>query len=124
MNNSINPNQMDTKPLRLSIRIPVCNCDSDCICRQYIKCNNNCFCGNKKMLKQVKSKYGALTPDYIIHNRLSFDIRERNISFGNIEIFLIKKLVYMSPRLKASEIKFFSPQYNKKNVDVKTPNSV
>ena len=29
----------------------------------------------------------------------------------------------MSPRLKASEIKFFSPQCNKKN-DVKTPNSV
>ena len=123
MNNSINPIQMDTTPKRLSIRIPICNCEYDCICKQYIKCPNNCFCGNKKMLRQIKSKYGALTPDYIIHKRLSFELRKRNISFGNIEIILIKKLVYMSPRLKASEIKFFSPQCNKKN-DVKTPNSV
>jgi len=123
MNNSINPTEMDTKPERLSIRIPICNCEYDCICKQYIKCPNNCFCGNKKMLRQIKSKYCALTPDYIIHKRLSFELRKRNISFGNIEIILIKKLVYMSPRLKASEIKFFSPQCNKKN-DVKTPNSV
>ena len=123
MNNSINPTEIDTKPERLSIRIPVCNCDSYCICRQYIKCRNNCFCGNKKMLRQVKSKYAALTPDYNKHERLFFELKNRNISFGDIEIYLVSKLVYISPKLKASEIKFLSPQCNKKN-DVKTPNSV
>jgi len=123
MNNSINPNQMDTKP-NLSIRIPVCKCDSNCICREYIKCRDDCFCGNKKIFKQTKSKYGALTPDYNKHKMSSFELKNRNISFGDVEIYLVSRLIYISPKLKVSEVKFFSPQCNKKNVDVKTPNSV
>lgn len=52
--------------LMLRINIPeYCTCDESCICRNFIKCKNNCFCGGHKERKvQKPSEYSAKSPDY------------------------------------------------------------
>jgi len=84
--------------LKLTIKIPeICNCTRECVCKQFIKCKNNCLCGNLIFNKQEKSIHSALTPDYATPKR---KLRRNNssVNFGEIKEFFVEKLVYHSPR--------------------------
>ncbi len=109
---------MDFK-LNLKINIPsdTCDCDEDCICRKYIKCNNNCFCGNIFSIKQSRSVHAALTPDYRHGNRLKYKLKKKSVSFGCLEIKPISPAIYHSPRYfwvtdmnRKFKNRFLSPQ--------------
>ena len=84
--------------LKLSIKIPkICNCVFSCICKKFIKCKNNCICGNIIFNKQEKSLHSALTPDYATPKR---KLRRNNssVNFGDIKEIIVERLVYHSPK--------------------------
>jgi hypothetical protein len=84
--------------LKLSIKIPeICNCISNCRCRQFIKCKNNCFCGNITNIKQDRTEYSALTPDYVTP-KIKLRKNKSNVNFGKITKIIVERLVYHSPR--------------------------
>jgi hypothetical protein len=122
---------MEDFRLSLHIKIPKieCECDMCCICKQFIKCRNDCFCGNKILNTQPRSQYSALTPDYRFKKMKRSDSK---VLFGDEVIFKINRTDYHSPRyFKTIDInrKFrignLTPQYIKNNFDrVRTPGSV
>lgn len=123
---------------RLSLRITIpsdtCDCHDGCICREYVKCFNNCFCGNTLQKKfQHKSMYGAQTPDYRNANRLSYKVKKHSVSFGNIDIHVMSPFKCLTPRYlwikeknKMYKNRFLSPQESLKKFNIKpiTPLSV
>jgi len=96
--------------LCLRINIPVlCTCNESCICRDYIKCKNSCFCGNKKRRVQIRSQYSAKSPDYYIEKPIrkaksvNFDSELRIKYINNLEnsvkIYNLIRNFNLSPRV-------------------------
>jgi hypothetical protein len=122
---------MEDFRLSLHIKIPKndCDCDMCCICKQFIKCRNDCFCGNIIFNRQPRSQYSALTPDYRLKKIKRSDSK---VIFGEDVIFKIKRVDYHSPRyFKTIDINKkirncnLTPQCIKTNFDrVRTPGSV
>ena len=93
---------MDSLESRLELRIKIpksnCNCYEKCICKSYIKCRNNCFCGNLEIRLQEKSLYSALTPDYNNVPNKKIQKNDSSVRFGNKRIIYVEKHWYHSPR--------------------------
>jgi hypothetical protein len=67
--------------LCLRINIPIlCTCNESCICRDFIKCKNSCFCGNKKRRVQKRSEYSAKSPDYYIQMPIK---KSKSVNFNS-----------------------------------------
>jgi hypothetical protein len=96
--------------LCLRINIPIlCTCNESCICRDFIKCKNSCFCGNKIRKVQKRSEYCAKSPDYYIEKPIkktksvNFDsdlkIKYINNLQTSIKIYNLIRNFNLSPRV-------------------------
>jgi hypothetical protein len=96
--------------LSLKINIPIlCSCNELCICRDFIKCKNCCFCGNKKRRVQRRSEYCAKSPDYYIEKSIkpnksvNFDLLLKINYYNNLEtsikIYNLIRNYNLSPRV-------------------------
>jgi hypothetical protein len=120
--------------LRIHIPSDTCDCDFNCICRVYVKCNNGCFCGNKQKIYQKKSIYAPLTPDYDVFPVAR--MKKRTISFGSVSSLVIDPLMFKTKSPSYLLVKnynekfknnFMSPQPMRKKCkiyEVETPLSV
>ena len=98
----------------LKIRIPnICDCELNCYCKQYIKCKNNCLCGNLNPITQFRSIYAPKTPDYRILKNIKI---KKRVKFGetkiNIVHLILKSNIYYWTIDRNKKIKnnFLSPQ--------------